>query len=35
MGLITPRGKTPHATMAAELYLQVRKDPELVELETH
>ena len=25
MGLITPRGKTPHATMAAELYLQVRK----------
>lgn len=33
MGLITPRGKTPHATMAAVLYLRVRKDPELVKLE--
>lgn len=34
MGLITPRGKTPHSTMAAELYLQVRKDPELIKLES-
>lgn len=32
MRLITPHGKTPIATMAAELYLQVRKDPQLVKL---
>lgn len=32
-GLITPRGKTPHATMSAELYMHVRNDPELVKLE--
>ena len=25
-GLICPKGKTPHATMAAELYLQVPQD---------
>ena len=33
IGLITPTGKTPHATMAAELYLRVRNDPELVKIE--
>ena len=32
-GLITPTGKTPHATMAAELYLRVRNDPELVKID--
>lgn len=32
-GLITPAGKTPHATMSAELYSQVGNDPELVKLE--
>ena len=32
-GLIKPIGKTPHATMAARLYLQAGKDPELVKLE--
>jgi HB1, ASXL, restriction endonuclease HTH domain len=32
-GLITPTGKTPHATMAAELYVRRRKDPELVKIE--
>ena len=32
-GLIRPTGKTPHATMAAELYLRVRNDPELVKIE--
>jgi hypothetical protein len=32
-GLITPAGKTPHATMAAELYVRGRKDPELVKIE--
>lgn len=31
--LITPRGKTPHATMAAELYVHAHKDPELVKLD--
>ena len=32
-GLITPTGKTPLATMAAELYMRVRSDPELVKIE--
>lgn len=32
-GLITPRGKTPNATMAAVLYLRVRNDSELVKLD--
>lgn len=32
-GLITPTGKTPHATMAAVLYLRVRNDPELLKIE--
>ncbi len=32
-GLITPRGKTPDATMAAVLYLCFRNDPELIKLE--
>ena len=31
-GLITPRGKTPHSTMGAELYLRVRDDPELIKI---
>ena len=34
MGLITPRGKTPHATMDAVLCRKLGKDPELVKLET-
>jgi hypothetical protein len=29
-GLISPKGKTPHATMAAQLYLRVPKDQQLV-----
>jgi HB1, ASXL, restriction endonuclease HTH domain len=33
-GLISPRGKTPHSTMAARLYLRSRNDSELVKLET-
>jgi hypothetical protein len=33
-GLITPRGKTPQATMGAELYVKVRNDPDLVKLMT-
>jgi hypothetical protein len=32
-GFIAPRGKTPHATMASELYVHARTDPELVKLE--
>jgi len=33
-GLITPKGKTPHATMTAELYVHAaRNDPQLVKLE--
>jgi hypothetical protein len=32
-GLISPRGKTPHATMAARLYLRSQNEPELVKLE--
>jgi len=32
-GLIAPRGKTPHATMAAVLYVRIRNDPELVKLD--
>jgi len=32
-GLISPRGKTPHATMAARLYLRCRSDSELVKLD--
>lgn len=32
-GLITPHGKTPHATMAARLYLCLRDDSELVKLD--
>lgn len=31
-GLISPKGKTPHATMAAELYLRAPKDQHLVKL---
>jgi hypothetical protein len=31
-GLITPVGRTPHATMSAVLYSRVRSDPELVKL---
>jgi hypothetical protein len=31
-GLISPKGKTPHATMAAKLYLQAPKDQQLVKL---
>jgi hypothetical protein len=33
-GLITPRGKTPLATMGSMLYARVRNDAELVKLET-
>lgn len=33
-GLISPRGRTPHATMRARLYTRVRVDPELVKIET-
>jgi HB1, ASXL, restriction endonuclease HTH domain len=33
-GLISPRGKTPYATMAARLYLRFRNDSELVKLAT-
>jgi hypothetical protein len=33
-GLITPRGKTPHATMGSMLYVRVRDDPDLVKIET-
>jgi hypothetical protein len=32
-GLITPRGKTPNATMSARLYVGVRNSPDLVKLE--
>jgi hypothetical protein len=32
-GLITPVGKTPHATMSAALYLRVRNNSELVKIE--
>jgi hypothetical protein len=32
-GLITPRGKTPQATMSAALYMRARENPELVKLE--
>jgi hypothetical protein len=32
-GLIAPAGKTPEATMSAELYRGVRKDPELVKID--
>lgn len=31
--LITPRGKTPQATMSSELYVHAPKDPELVRIE--
>ena len=31
--LITPTGKTPQATMSAELYLRLPKNPELIKLE--
>jgi hypothetical protein len=31
-GLITPHSKTPHATMAARLYLRVQKDSMLVKI---
>jgi hypothetical protein len=33
-GFIEPEGKTPHATMAASLYLGVRNDKRLVKLQT-
>lgn len=32
-GLVTPRGKTPHATMAARLYRRASNDAELVKIE--
>jgi hypothetical protein len=32
-GLVSPRGKTPHETMRAELYVHIGKDPELVKIE--
>lgn len=32
-GLITPTGKTPHATMRAVLYQRVHSDPELIKIE--
>ncbi|WP_367185041.1 winged helix-turn-helix domain-containing protein [Trebonia sp.] len=32
-GLITPRGKTPDATMSAALYLRLRNDAVLVKLQ--
>ena len=32
-GLITTKGKTPEATMSAELYARIRTDPDLVKLE--
>jgi hypothetical protein len=32
-GLIMPKGKTPHATMAAALYDRAKSDPTLVKLE--
>jgi hypothetical protein len=32
-GLITPVGKTPENTMAARLYVQFGRDPELVKLD--
>lgn len=32
-GLITPHGKTPHATMAAKLHMHSRNDPALVKFE--
>jgi hypothetical protein len=32
-GLITPVGKTPLATMKAELYHRVRSDPDLVKIQ--
>jgi len=31
-GLITPHGRTPHATMSAKLHLKSRNNPELVKL---
>jgi hypothetical protein len=31
-GLVAPTGKTPHRSMARELYLRVRNDPQLVKL---
>lgn len=33
-GLISPRGKTPHATMAARLYLRAPKDQQLIKLDS-
>jgi len=32
-GLITPRGKTPAATMSAALYVRLANHPDLVKLE--
>lgn len=32
--LIVPRGKTPHATMSAELYRRASDNAELVKIET-
>ena len=32
-GLITPVGRTPHATMGAELYQRARNDPVLVKIQ--
>jgi hypothetical protein len=31
-GLLTPRGKTPHRSMEARLYLRARTNPKLVKL---
>lgn len=33
-GLISPKGKTPNATMSAQLYLEVTKDRQLVKIDT-
>jgi hypothetical protein len=33
-GLIEPEGKTPHATMSANLYLGIRNDQQLVKLQS-
>ncbi len=35
LALVTSRGKTPAATMAAVLYRQLSSDPQLVKIEDH
>ena len=34
-GLITPKGKTPVATMVSTLYVRLPNDPDLLKLEDH